>query len=329
MLKQIVRSAAHRSGAFDLLQKVNRNRVRILMYHRFPRRDAANFDRQCAFLAAKYNVVPLGEAVRRLTHNEPVTNVAVITADDGYADVYEVALPILRKHGLPATLFVTTGFIDRTCWMTGDRVRYHFEHTSRGSVEVTDHQGRVHAFSTKGKEGAAALRSLLKRVPESTKRRILRELDGDMAVLPAASMPDEYRPCTWDQIRGLAEGGVAIGAHTVTHPILSRLESREAVEQEIVQSKRDLEDALQRPVEQFAYPNGTPEDIDAVSVDVVRTHFKGAVTAIDGLNAPGSDVYRALRLPCDPDLPVEQMARVLAGPLRASRALPFVAAEQQ
>jgi peptidoglycan/xylan/chitin deacetylase (PgdA/CDA1 family) len=99
------------------------------MYHRFPRQHEHNFDRQCAFLAANYNVVPLEEAAQRLRQDQPIANMAVITVDDGYADMHEVAFPILWKHRLPATLFVTTGFINRTSWMPGDRVRYHLAHT--------------------------------------------------------------------------------------------------------------------------------------------------------------------------------------------------------
>lgn len=315
MLKQLARVAAHYSGAIDVVRRLNQNRVRILMYHRFPREFSATFDRQCAFLASNYDVIPLAEAAQRLQRNESVANVAVITVDDGYADFHDVAFPILRKHRLPATLFVTTGFVNRTCWMPGDRVRFHFAHTANETVEVTDDAGHVHTFRTRGADATDPFRALLKSVPERAKRRMLSEMDGDPPVQDRASLPDEYRPCTWDQLRQMADGGISIGAHTVTHPILSRVETAQESELEIVDSKNEIENRLQRPVELFAYPNGAREDIDPVSVACVRAHFKAAVTAIDGLNAPGSDVYDLLRLPCSPDLSVPQLARLLAGPV--------------
>lgn len=319
MLKHLTRLAVHRSGALELVRRLNESSVRILMYHRFPREHRTSFDRQCAFLRANYDVIPLEEAVRRLEGDKPATHTAVITVDDGYADMHEVAFPILRKYGLPATLFLTTGFVNRTCWMPGDRVRQFFATTAKETATVTDDAGIVHTFRTKGTDGPDALRALLKRVPERTKRRILSELDGDLPVPDAASIPEQYRPCTWGQIRELAEGGVSMGAHTVTHPILSRIEDARELEQEIVQSKAEIEEKLQRPVDFFAYPNGMRDDVNKVSVDCVRGHFKAAVKAITGMNAPGSDLHTLLRLPCEPEQSVSQVARLLAGPVRRSR----------
>ena len=321
MLKEIVKLAAHRSGAIRFVQRLNRNRVRILMYHRFPRRHAEAFDRQCEFLAAHYKVVSLAEAARRLKYNDPVPNLAVITVDDGYSDMHEVAFPILQKHDLPATLFVTTGFANRTCWMPGDRVRHYFAHTEKERVEVTDEQGEVHRFPTKGSLGLDGLRGLLKRVPNHIRTRILSELEGGgEAQETATSIPAEYEPCTWEQLREMANGGISLGAHTVTHPILSRVETKEETEREILDSKACLERELRKEVDLFAYPNGTQQDINSVSVNCVRTHFSSAVTAIFGLNAPGGDVHQLLRLPCDPGFPVPQLARMMAGPLRRSGA---------
>ena len=315
MLKQILKIAAHRSGAIQLLQRLNRNRVRILTYHRFPREHGENFDRQCDFLATHYNVVSLLEAARRLGNKEPVHNLAVITIDDGYADVYEVAFPILRKHQLPATLFVTTGFINRSCWMPGDRVREFFAHARRESLETADDHGEVHLFRTKDPQASDRLRALLKRVSNSTRARILSEMDGGQPQAEPVLIPAAYRPCTWNQLREMAAGGITMGAHTVTHPILSRLGTKEETDQEILDSKACLERELGDEVSLFAYPNGTPQDISLASLDCARKHFLGAVTAVSGLNAPGDDLHQLLRLPCDPDIPVPQLARMLAGPL--------------
>lgn len=289
------------------------------MYHRFPERNGRNFDRQCEFLATHYRVVPLAEAARRLKDCEPISNLAVITVDDGYADMREVAFPILEKHGLPATLFVTTGFIDRTCWMAGDRVRDYFAHTGEDEVRVTDDRGEVYVFSRRSDRSPGDLRALLKRVPNRTRSRILSELSGGGPEREGAPVPEEFRPCTWDQVREMAGGGIGIGAHTVTHPILSRLETEEETEREILDSKACLERELGRSVDSFAYPNGMPEDISAVSVECVRTHFGCAVTASFGQNAPGADVYRMPRLPCGPEMPVPQMERMMAGPLLRGR----------
>ncbi len=316
MLKQIVKFALHHSRAMQLVQRLNRDRVRILMYHRFPLEHSGNFDRQCALLAREYKVVSLAEAARRLQGNEPIANLAVITVDDGYADMHDVAFPILQKHALPATLFVTTGFINRTCSMPGDRVRRYFAYTEQESLQLVDDRGEVHVFRTKDPGAADRLRALLKRVPNRTRTHMLAALEIDLTPEDRKIPPADYTPCTWGQLRAMAEGGISMGAHTVTHPILSRLETVEETEREVLESRTCIERELGKPVDLFAYPNGTPEDINAVSVACVHSHFRSAVTAIPGLNAPGADVYQLLRLPCDPDMPIAQLERMLAGPLR-------------
>ncbi len=316
MLKEIAKFAVHRSGAMQLVQRLNRHRVRILMYHRFPPEHRGNFERQCALLARQYTVVSLSEAARRLQGNESIADLAVITVDDGYADMHDVAFPILKKHGLPATLFVTTGFIDRTGWMPGDRVRHAFAHTGEESLQFTDDQGAVHVFRTEEPGAADRLRALLKHVPNRTRTKMLAALETQSTVDDPRKIPDEYAPCTWDQLRAMAENGISIGAHTVTHPILSRVETDGDTEREILESKACIERELGKAADLFAYPNGTPEDMNAVSVACVRSHFRSAVTAIPGLNAPGADVFQLLRLPCDPDTPIPQLERMLAGPLR-------------
>ncbi len=327
-LKEKVGSVVHQSGAVRLVQKLNQKGVRILMYHRFPRQDAANFDRQCRYLAGNYEVVPLAEAVDRLKHGAATEDLAVITADDGYADMHDVAFPILRRYRLPATLFVTSGFIDRSCWMPGDRVRYHFSQTGEESVRVKDDAELEHVFRTDDPRGPDGLRALLKRVPHATRLRILAGLRGGEAPSEAVASQEEFRPCTWSQLREMADAGISIGAHTVTHAVLSRLSTGEEKRREILDSKTRIERELQREVDLFAYPNGLPRDVDDVSVECVRGNFRGAVMASFGLNAPGADVFQLRRLGCEPGMPVAVVARMLAGPLRRSGA-PAAIAERK
>ena len=315
MLKRLARFTAHHLGASDVLQRLNENCVRVLMYHRFPRHQLHGFKAQCEFLAARYTVVSLEEAVHRLQAGERPRNMAVITVDDGYADFYESAWPILRAHRLTATLFVTTGFINQVCWMTGDRVRYHFDHCSDEAIGVVDDAGHSRTFHPTEANASDELRTFLKSVSETTKKHILSELEAKVPLPDTASVAPAYRACTWHQLRELAGNGISIGAHTVTHPILSRLGKASDVEREIVCSKKEVEKHLQRPATLFAYPNGMRQDFDQISIDCVRANFTAAVTAINGMNAPATDPHHLLRLPCEAGHPIPQFARLLAGPL--------------
>jgi peptidoglycan/xylan/chitin deacetylase (PgdA/CDA1 family) len=93
----------------------------ILIYHRVlpvpdPLRagepDATRFDQQMRYLARHFSVLPLREAFRRLRAGTLPRRACCITFDDGYADNLTVALPILEKYGLPATIFIATGYLD-------------------------------------------------------------------------------------------------------------------------------------------------------------------------------------------------------------------------
>jgi peptidoglycan/xylan/chitin deacetylase (PgdA/CDA1 family) len=99
-----------------------------------------------------------------------------------------------------------------------------------------------------------------------------------------------------DEVRGLAEAGVEIGAHTVTHPILSKL-SPDAAWAEIADSKAALESILGCKVKTFAYPNGRPEkDFTAADVERVRkAGYIGAVTTKWGCATPQADAFEIPR----------------------------------
>ena len=98
-----------------------RARLSILIFHRvlsradplFPgEQDARRFNEVLSWVARWFQVMPLDEAVSRLGTGTLPTRAAVITFDDGYADNATHALPILRNHGMAATFFIATSFLD-------------------------------------------------------------------------------------------------------------------------------------------------------------------------------------------------------------------------
>ena len=137
--KHALLAAAHHVGVLGMLRRRRaRQQAVILLYHRVappgegpPDYSTAGmvvtpeeFDRQMRFVARAYHVVPLGQivaAVRRRTAFEP--GLCAVTFDDGWRDVYEFALPILKRHGIPATLFVATGPVDGTAWDWPERAK--------------------------------------------------------------------------------------------------------------------------------------------------------------------------------------------------------------
>ena len=145
-----------------------------------------------------------------------------------------------------------------------------------------------------------------------------RRLPADMAQaldvqLPSAP-PPEYAPVTWDSVRRMQGEGVEIGAHTRSHPILSRLAGHQALEEEIVGSARRIGEMTGRSPRHFCYPNGRPDDVTAETVAAVRAGgFRTAVTTQPGFADPASDPFRLKRIGAGPETPPAYFRRAVAG----------------
>src|SRR5262245_8528847 len=119
------------SGAFATFRLANRGKVLILMYHRFSNQDdgeatsAQTLRDQLTYLTSHYRIVPLSCVAKLIISGETIPpGLAVITIDDGYRDVYEIAFPILREFQVPATLFVVTDFIEEKAWLWTDKLKF-------------------------------------------------------------------------------------------------------------------------------------------------------------------------------------------------------------
>ena len=140
--------------------------------------------------------------------------------------------------------------------------------------------------------------------------QLLIALDVHVPDFPTA----DYSPMTWEQIDAATSQGVSFGAHTCTHPILTRLQDQQRVCDEIVGGKKRIEEKLGRPVLAFAYPNGKPEDIDNSIVDTVRrAGFALAFVAQPAMLAPSDDPLLLCRIPIDPDISDLYFRQQLAG----------------
>ncbi|WP_338769428.1 polysaccharide deacetylase family protein [Massilia sp. METH4] len=285
----------------SLLSPGGRHGLSILIYHRvlpekdplFPSEvDAAEFSAQVGMLKSHFNVLPLLEAVRRSKEGTLPPRAAAITFDDGYADNAEVALPILRRHGLHATFFVATGFLNGGR-MWNDSVYELVRRAPGGVLDATPLGLGRHALQTlaERRQAIPALIGQLKYLPMAERQRQVDRL----VALAGVALPDDLMMTT-AQVRKLHAAGMGIGAHTVNHPILARLPDAEARE-EIAQGKLALEDMIGAPVHLFAYPNGKPgEDYEARHVAMARDlRFEGAVSTSWGASRRRPDPFQLPR----------------------------------
>jgi len=252
----------------------------------------AVFAARMAHIARHYRVLTVEDLAARLHDGTVPRNALAITFDDGYRDNLTHAAPILRRLGLPATIFLVTGLIDSPHMLWFDRLALAFKSATARRVELVN--GRVLPLATVAERLAAlgAAQSHLKQVSDHE-----RALSVDRLVETLKPTPERPKRLmlSWDEVGVLRGLGFAIGAHTVNHPILSRL-APDQVRSEVYGSKAAIENALGSPVRAFAYPNGQPQDYNEAVIDVVReAGFTCAVTTTRGLNDADTPVMKLRR----------------------------------
>ena len=266
----------------------------ILIYHRvlarpdplFPGEvDAQLFERQLRLVKRFYAPLPLAEAVQRLQDGSRPARAACITFDDGYADNVQVALPLLQRHGLHATFFIATGYLDGG-QMWNDTV---IEAVRQAPAPVLDLRELgldclPVANLAQRQAAIATLLGQLKYLPFAQRQRLAMHIHrqaGATAGAPAM--------LSTAQLRQLQAAGMELGAHTLSHPILSTLPDH-AARLDIANGKHRLEALIQAPVTVFAYPNGKAgRDYGASHVAMVHSlGFKAAVATDWGVARPGA-----------------------------------------
>jgi peptidoglycan/xylan/chitin deacetylase (PgdA/CDA1 family) len=226
-----------------------------------------------------------------------------VTFDDGYRDNFLHACPVLRELGIPATIFLATGFIESGNLPWWDKVCLAFKLSTQSFLSLSEMGGPVSSLEGQSKrlEVLAQTLSWLRSLDEVGRSRALRELFRTLRAPSPLNWP--HPMLTWDQIRTMYKHNVAFGAHTVTHPALAGLSSQR-LEEEIVGSKRIIEHRLQVPVRHFAYPFGKEFDFGPEATRVVQeAGFETAVTTVWGLNWPDQDRFQLKRFsPWDSEL---------------------------
>lgn len=204
-----------------------------------------------------YDLVSLDVALARLSAPRKGRFFVALTFDDGYRDNVEHAWPVLARHGAPWTLFVTTGFADRTARLWWLELEEAIRVLPQIALTLPDGPFRARTVSDAQKQRAfEALYWRLRKQPEAILLAAISGLAAQAGIDAAALVERECLP--WETLRALAGApGVTIGAHTLTHPMLARHDEAFA-RREIVESRARLEAELGVPVRHFAYPVGDP-----------------------------------------------------------------------
>lgn len=274
----------------------------ILLYHRInndrdpflPSMPVDQFRKQMEYLTRNFEIVTLDDiAEGRITNVDRHT--VAITFDDGYRDNFTSAFPILKEFGLPAAVFLATGYIGTGTIPWYDQVCLAFKLTTRNALPSIAEEAPAGPLESRHQRLALLERILdwLRAIDHDSRIEVVKLLFRALGVPCSLSLPNYM--LNWDEVRQMLPNKITFGAHTVTHPVLSRMPVK-TLRQETLQSKKTIEQKLKVPVRHFAYPFGRDMHCgEAARRIVAECGFETAVTTEFGFNQPGDDLLALKR----------------------------------
>jgi len=323
-LKRICAEILYRCGALHLsLKFALRQRAVVLTYHRVLRPcdvrrtwshpgiivTAETFERHLLLLGRVFNVLTLREFMSHLETRTPFARPScLITFDDGWLDTFHEAWPLLRRHRMPAVVFLPTSFIGstRVFWQEnlGCMLYLAWDAGRRDEPTRARFAGLLqpHGLACLLDAGPSQVRDQIRQAVNALKscpavvERVVEALHQLSHGNEATSID---RFLNWEQIRQMAADGVTFGGHGSSHRLLTRLPAEEVVE-EVRQSKADLERELGCDIQAFSYPNGdwTPQIADAVKAEGFRVSF----STVRGFVSTGDDRFSLRRVNVHEDM---------------------------
>jgi peptidoglycan/xylan/chitin deacetylase (PgdA/CDA1 family) len=296
------------------LRRVHKAKYLVLGYHRvgtegpplYSTLPQAAFAAQMRYIKRRYRVISVREMAAELQDPNAQGQAVAVTFDDGYAGTFTEAFPVLHDYGVPASVYLTGDAIESGQIPWYDRIFLRFQRAEPVLRLVLDDP---HTFELRSRtarlDAAEKVVMYLRTLPDEERRTWCAELER---MLPLRTDDLLGAMLTWEQIRKMQRGGITFGAHTMTHPVISRLSS-ELVHEEVWNSKRLIEQRLNTAVDEFAYPFGKSRDCGTTATATLKQlGFTTALTTIVGINQPGGSLYRLRRLVVDNDTSIARFA---------------------
>ena len=302
-----------------LVRGLIKNKVVILMYHGFVEDtqlrpwennsihlEIGKFSKQIQYLKSNHNVVSLESVVAHYRDGKSLPEYpVVITVDDGYESFYHLALPLLIKANLPATVFLTTNFVDHKEMLWPDRLDYAITNTTIEKISFSL-VGQPYCFRLRNSADRAESRirliQILRHLDNATRLAMVEELERQTSSSLNTTLqpPPHLKPMYWHQVvQAVDTGLVSIGSHTVSHPVLTNC-SVEEIRSELLVSKTMIETQLGQACKLFCYPFGTSNDFSPMTRQLVKeAGYTSALTTVVGMNNARADAYTLKRYMVD------------------------------
>jgi peptidoglycan/xylan/chitin deacetylase (PgdA/CDA1 family) len=245
------------------------------------------FERHISHLKRRHTIVSLDEAVDLVTGKRPWSGTPVLlTFDDGYLDCYTLAFPVLRSQRVPASFFLVTSIVGTDTIMWWDQIAYAVKRTRKTRIRL-GYPGPIDLVVNDDTRHYAIRRLLAAyKSPTTTDpQRFLAELFDECEVWPTTAPARMFM--NWAEAVEMRKGGMDIGSHTHSHPLLGKLSLDEQV-RELGESRRILEDRLHETIDVLAYPVGIPGSVNVHTECALRqTGYRAALSFSGGYNQPG------------------------------------------
>jgi peptidoglycan/xylan/chitin deacetylase (PgdA/CDA1 family) len=289
-LKTVLANSLEKTGLIRLaeLGLAPRQPVIFMLHRVLPEEEASgfynpylaltpqSFENFLAFLSQHFRVQTLAELVGQLHAQAPGgLRRCALTFDDGWEDNYRVAWPILRRFGMPATIFVTTDLTGTSELLPEDKLwRYWQKAKAAGSLPAFDRvlEGYRGAQRVNIESGFPPYRAALKQLPGKKRLQLFADLESRFGALPQQNLSSFM---TWSQLKELSEDMITLGSHTVTHASLA-YEEDSVIREELCGSKTMLEQQISKKIEYLAYPTGISDE--RVTSEAATAGYAAAVT---------------------------------------------------
>lgn len=301
-IKSIIKEFLKKTHLYSLNKY--RNNFYIIPYHMiadrpngvYPETAVSVFEKQIRYLATNYSIISLDSLVDRIKKKQSLRGCVAITFDDGFKDNYTNAWPILKKYNVPATIFLLTGCIEdgKAPWFI--KFRHAFMNTKKDHlyIDLEDETFSLPLHTSKQRfQASNRIMAYFKSCKNEERLRVLEEIFEKLKAKNLDLLDDLM--LNWDQIKEMADRGISFGAHTVTHPVLSRV-SIETAKQELSISKATIESELMRPVTSCAYPFGGRGEYTSELFPILEEfQFNCAVTTEEGRNSLKTGIFELNR----------------------------------
>lgn len=223
----------------------------------------------------------------------------IVTFDDGYADNYTHAFPILKQLNLPATIFLSTGYLDNPRLFWWDAIAYCVKHTPLAKINLPHVSPQALPLQSQASQRHSINQILrwIKSVPEEEKNAFLEQLPDLLQVTLPTDISSAHQ-LSWQQVQEMSKNGIEFGGHSVTHPILTNISAMQ-LNEEIAGSRCIIEKHIQKEVLVFSYPNGQSSPVVQEAVRCAGYSYSTAYFA--GVAHPSQGNYSLPRIAVETD----------------------------